>query len=158
MGLVERKDRTILNMARCMLKVKSMPKKFWAKVSSCVVYLSNRSLIRNSGVKPKVDHLRVFGSIIYAHVPNQGRSKLYDRSVKHVFIGYDENSKGYKLYNPNNGKMIKEKDTYYFLPYFEEGDQEVVVPNEFSTPPLSPSHSIHETSSSKGDSSERTQK
>ncbi|RDX71967.1 hypothetical protein CR513_48614, partial [Mucuna pruriens] len=114
-----------------------------------------------------------FGSIVYAHVPNQGRSKL-DRSVKHVFIGYDANSKGYKLYNPNNGKMIvsrdvefdeeeawnweKEEDTYDFLPYFEEGDQEVVVPNEFSTPPLSPTPSIHEASSSKGSSSERTHK
>ncbi|RDY04652.1 hypothetical protein CR513_11616, partial [Mucuna pruriens] len=114
--VVERKNRTILNMARCMLKAKSMPKEFWAEVVSCVVYLSNRSPTRNvkgqtpqeawSGVKPKVDHFRVFGSIAYAHVPNQGRSKLDDRSVKHVFIGYDANSKGYKLYNPNNGKMI----------------------------------------------------
>ncbi|RDY08083.1 hypothetical protein CR513_07727, partial [Mucuna pruriens] len=155
-------------MARCMLKAKSMPKEFWAKVVSCAIYLSNRSPTRNvkgqtpqeawSRVKPKVDHFRVFVSIINAHVPNKGRSKLDDRSVKHVFIGYDENSKGYKLYNPNNGKMVvskdvefdeeetcnweKEEDTYDFLPYFEEGDQEVVVPNEFSTLPPSPTEPL----------------
>ncbi|RDY01786.1 hypothetical protein CR513_14843, partial [Mucuna pruriens] len=176
-GVVERKNRTILNMARCMLKAKSMPKEFWAEVVSCTVYLSNRSPTRNvkgqtpqepwSGVKPKVDHFRVFGSIAYAIVPNQGRSKL-DRSVKLVFICYDANSKGYKLYNPNSGKMIvsrdiefdeeeawnweKEEAIYDFLPYFEE------VPNEFSTPPPSPTPSIHEASSSEGSPSERTQK
>ncbi|RDY09484.1 hypothetical protein CR513_06137, partial [Mucuna pruriens] len=114
--VVERKNRTILNMARYMLKVKSMPKEFWAEVVSCAVYLSNHYPTRNikgqtpqeawSGVKPKVGHFRVFGRIVYAHVPNQGRSKLDDRSVKHVFIGYYANSKGYKLYNPNNGKII----------------------------------------------------
>ncbi|RDX85080.1 hypothetical protein CR513_33778, partial [Mucuna pruriens] len=159
--IAERKNRTILNMARCMLKVKSMPKAFCVEAVSCTIYLSNLSPTRNvkgqtpqeawSGVKPKVDHFRVFRSIAYAHVPNQRRSKLDDRSVKHVFIGYDANSKGYKLYNPNNGKMIeKVEDTYDFLPYFEEGDQEVIVPNKFSTLPLSPTPSIHELSSSKG--------
>ncbi|RDX89285.1 hypothetical protein CR513_29008, partial [Mucuna pruriens] len=66
-------------------------------------YLSNRSPTRSvkdqipqeawSGVKTKVDHLKVFGSIAYAHMPNRGRSKLDDRSAKQVFIGYDTNSK-----------------------------------------------------------------
>ncbi|RDX94311.1 hypothetical protein CR513_23322, partial [Mucuna pruriens] len=51
--------------------------------------------------------------IAYAHVPNQGRSKLHDRSMKIVFIGYDANSKGYKLYNPNNGKIIISKDVEF---------------------------------------------
>ncbi|RDY00253.1 hypothetical protein CR513_16593, partial [Mucuna pruriens] len=111
-GVVERKNRTILNMARCMLKVKFMPKEFLAEAVLCAAYLSSRSPTW-SGVKPKVDHFKVFGSIAYVHVPNQGRSKLDDRSVKHVFIGYDANSKGYKLYNPNNGKMIVSRDVEF---------------------------------------------
>ncbi|RDY00018.1 hypothetical protein CR513_16853, partial [Mucuna pruriens] len=140
-GVAERKNRTILNMARCMLKVKSMPKEFCDEVVSCAeCQRSNTSRsMKWSGVKPKVDHFRVFGSITYTHVPNQARSKLNDRSVKHVFIGYCSNSKGYKLYNPNNGKMI-------------------VIPNEFSTRPLSPTPSIHEASSLEGSLNERTQK
>ena len=40
------------------------------------------------------------------HIPKQERSKLEDRSEKFIFIGYDENSKGYKLYNPSNGKIV----------------------------------------------------
>ena len=130
-------------MTRCMLKAKSIPKEFWAKAISCAVYLSNCSPTKNvksqtpqeawSGVKPRVYHLNVYRSIANAHVLNQGRSKLDDRSVKHVFI--DESSKGYKLYNPSNGKIFvsidvefdeedtlnweKEEDNYDFFPYFE---------------------------------------
>jgi hypothetical protein len=47
-----------------------------------------------------VAHLRVFGSVGYAHVLDQRRTKLDDKSTKLVFIGYDEMSKAYKLYNP----------------------------------------------------------
>jgi len=39
--------------------------------------------------KPGVGHLRVFGSIAYAHVPKQKRTKLNDRSTEFVLIGYD---------------------------------------------------------------------
>ncbi|RDX64366.1 hypothetical protein CR513_57084, partial [Mucuna pruriens] len=134
-GVVE-KNRSILKMTRCILKVKAI---------SCAIHFSKCFPTRNvkghtlqetwSRVIPKVNHLRVFGSIAYAHVLNQGKLELDDRSVKQVFIGYDSNSQGYKLYNPNNGK--EKEDTYDFFPYFEEDDQEVVAPNEFSTPPSS---------------------
>lgn len=43
-GVVERENRTILNMARCMLNAKNMPKEFWAEAVACAVYLSNISL------------------------------------------------------------------------------------------------------------------
>jgi len=125
-------------------------------------------------VKPRVVHLKVFGSIANAHVPDQGRYKLDDRSVKHAIIGYVASSKGYKLYNSSNGKIVVSRDiefdeeetwnrekkegTYVFLSYFEENDEEVAAPNEFSTPPPSPTHSIHEASSSAGSSSERLRK
>ncbi|KAL4383581.1 hypothetical protein GQ457_15G010250 [Hibiscus cannabinus] len=76
-GVAERKNRSILNMARSMPKAKNMPKEFWAEA----VYLSNRSPTKNvdnvtpqeawSGRKPSVRHIRVFGSIAYAHVPDK---------------------------------------------------------------------------------------
>ncbi|RDY10274.1 Copia protein, partial [Mucuna pruriens] len=129
-------------MAKCKLKVKFMSKDFGLKLFHNVKSQTPQEAW--SGVKPKVDHLRVFGSITYAHVPNQGRSKFDDRSVKHVFIDYYVNSKGYKLYNPNSEKMIvnmklgERRRHLDFVPYFEEGDQEVVITNEFSNPPSEP--------------------
>lgn len=66
--------------------------------------------------------------------------KLNGRSVKHVFTGYDANSKRYKLYNPSNNKIVvtrdvefdekaawnwekQEENVYAFFPYFEVEDQ-----------------------------------
>ena len=98
-----------------------------------------------SGVKPIVNHLRICGSVAYVYVSDQRRSKPNDQSVKHVFIAYDANSKGCRLYNPSNGKIVvshnmkfdeeatwiweaNEESTYYFFPYFGEEDQELVTP------------------------------
>jgi transposase InsO family protein len=37
-GLAERKNRTILDMARSLLKAKKLPKQYWAEAVSCVMY------------------------------------------------------------------------------------------------------------------------
>ncbi|XP_070041429.1 uncharacterized protein [Nicotiana tomentosiformis] len=95
------------------------------------------------GRKSSVKHLRIFGSIAYAHVPHQERVKIDDRSVKHVFVGYDTSSKGYKLYNPSSGKMVEaqEENSYDFLPYFgDEKEPETVELVQDTTPPLSPTN------------------
>jgi hypothetical protein len=56
--------------------------------------------------------LNDFGSVGYAHVPDQRRNKLNDKSMKLVFIGYGERSKAYKLYNPIEKKLISSRDVY----------------------------------------------
>lgn len=164
-GVVERKNRTILNMVRSMLKNKKMPKEFWAEAVDCAVYLSNRCPSKSldnktpqeawNGKKPTVSHLRVFGSIAYVHVPCQRRSKLDDRSKKHIFIGYDKQSKGYKLYNPSTRKVImsrdvefdeeetwnwntKEDEGYEFLPIINDEEDETTKSTEDVQPPTSP--------------------
>ena len=38
---------------------------------------------------------------------------LDDKSGKYIFIGYDLSYKDYKLYNPNNGKIIISKDVKF---------------------------------------------
>ncbi|KAH9650285.1 hypothetical protein KPL70_026315 [Citrus sinensis] len=103
-GVAERKNRTILDMARSMLKSKRLPKEFWAEAVACAVYLSNRFPTRNESI-----------------------AKLDDKSEKLIFIGYDNNSKGYKLYNPNNGKIVISRDI-----------KQVEEQQEPATPPISP--------------------
>ncbi|KAE8676644.1 hypothetical protein F3Y22_tig00111582pilonHSYRG00249 [Hibiscus syriacus] len=155
-GVAERKNRTILDMARSMLKSKKLPKEFWAEAVACAVYLTNRSPTRSvwgktpqeawSGRKPDISHLRTFGSIAHVHVPDERRTKLGDKSESFIFIGYDANSKGYKLYNPNNKKFVISRDV------FEEDEQTMreqldESQQELATPPTSP------TSTTQGDSS-----
>ena len=63
-----------------------------------------------SGQKPTVSHLKVFSTVAYAHVPDQRRTKLEDKSQKYIFIGYDEKTKGYKLFDPISKKVIVSRD------------------------------------------------
>ncbi|PHT94751.1 hypothetical protein T459_02633 [Capsicum annuum] len=48
-----------------------------------------------SGRKPTVDHFRIFGCITYAHIPDEKRKKLDDKSKKCIFLGVSEASKAY---------------------------------------------------------------
>ena len=110
-----------MDMARSMLKAKGMPNYFWAEAVTCAVYLINKSPTQSvpnttlieawSGFKPNVQHLKVFRSITYAHVPKAGRSKLDDKAVNTIFIGYKHG--GYKQYNPLTKKVIVSRDVTF---------------------------------------------
>ncbi|CAL9028169.1 unnamed protein product, partial [Prunus brigantina] len=122
-GVAERKNRTIMDMVRCMLKLKNLPKYFWAEAVACAVYILNRSPSRSvngrtpyevwSGRKPNIQHLRVFGCIAYSHVPDHIRKKLDEKAEKCIFIGYSTVTKGYKLYNPKTEKVIISRDVTF---------------------------------------------
>ena len=51
-----------------------------------------------SGEKPEVNHLRIFGCPVYAHVPKEKISKLESSGKKGIFVGYNESSKAYRVY------------------------------------------------------------
>ncbi|CAL9006618.1 unnamed protein product, partial [Prunus brigantina] len=112
-----------MDMVRCMLKLKNLPKYFWAEAVACVVYILNRSPSRSvngrtpyevwSGRKPNIQHLRVFGCIAYSHVPDHIRKKLDEKAEKCIFIGYSTVTKGYKLYNPKTEKVIISRDVTF---------------------------------------------
>ncbi|GJU04881.1 retrovirus-related pol polyprotein from transposon TNT 1-94 [Tanacetum coccineum] len=89
-GVAERKNRTIMNMVRSMLTEKQVPKMFLPEAVRWSVHILNRCptvAVQNqtpeeawSGVKPAIDYFRVFGCAAHAHVPDQKRSKLDDKS------------------------------------------------------------------------------
>jgi transposase InsO family protein len=54
-GLAERRNRTVLNMVRSMLREKSLPSYLWGEAVNTVVYILNKW----SGKKPMASHLRV---------------------------------------------------------------------------------------------------
>ena len=122
-GVVERKNRTVMEMARCIRNSKNLAEEFWAEAVNTAVYLLNRSPTKAvygitpeeawTGVKPNIDHLRIFGCVAYAHVPDEKRSKLEDKSVKCIHIGYSEVSKAYKLFDLKKRKNILSKDVMF---------------------------------------------
>ena len=59
-----------------------------------------------SGIKQGVTHMKVFGCVAYAHILDQLRKKLDSKGGKCIFIGYSEESKAYRLYNPSTKRFI----------------------------------------------------
>jgi hypothetical protein len=122
-GVAEQKNRTIMDMAKSMLKGKNLSNEYWAEVVDCVVYILNRSptkILRDMipqqtwlGKYHSVSHFKVFGCIEYAHMLKQTRSKLDDKSENCIFIGYDEQYKAYKLFNPITKKFILSRDVVF---------------------------------------------
>ncbi|KAK2442743.1 putative mitochondrial protein [Trifolium repens] len=118
-GLAERRNRSILNMARSMVKQKQLPKRFWGEAVSTAVYILNRSPTKRlvdkvpeevwSKVKPSVSHLKVFGSLCYKHVPDARRKKLDDKSEAMIFVGYHR-TRAYRLYNLITDKVEISRD------------------------------------------------
>ena len=64
----------MMEMVRCLMFEEKLPKELWAKAVNTSVYLLNRlptKALENKtsyeachGVKPNIDHLRVFGSLV----------------------------------------------------------------------------------------------
>ncbi|KAG6404540.1 hypothetical protein SASPL_136789 [Salvia splendens] len=151
-------------------RTKNLPKELWAEAVACAVYLSNRSPTRSvwgmtpqeawSGRKPGIAHLRVFGSKAYAHVPDQTKCKLDDKSKPFIFIGYDSNTKGYKLYDPTSQKTMISRDVEFdeegVWDFGSDNDTTSIPPfgdprideqirdeqQEQTTPPASPATSV----------------
>jgi len=122
-GVVEHRNRTVVEMARCLLKARGVPIELWGEAVATAVYLLNRALTRSLKMKtpyeawydrkPKVHHFRTFGCL--AHVKNigPGIGKLSDRSKKMMFVGYETGSKAYRLYDPVLKKLHVSRDVLF---------------------------------------------
>jgi hypothetical protein len=66
-----------------------------------------------NGKKPKVCHLQIFGSVGYAWKPSQTRTSLEPRITKCMFVGYNTNSKAYRLVDCAIKKMKLNKDVIF---------------------------------------------
>ena len=47
------------------------------------------------GKKSNLSHVRIFGSIAFAHILDEKRQKLDPKSEKCIFVGYSLEQKGY---------------------------------------------------------------
>ncbi|KAL5808268.1 hypothetical protein ACOSQ3_028959 [Xanthoceras sorbifolium] len=56
--------------------------------------------------KPQVNFLKVFGCIAYSHIPSQFREKFDEKGEKYIFVGYSDESKGYRLLNPKTEELL----------------------------------------------------
>lgn len=132
-GLVEWMNHTIIEKARCLLFDGELEKKFWAEAINMAVYLRNRSICSGlndktpyevwNGVKPDLSDLKLFGATVMVHIPYNKRRKLDKKSEKMILVGYGDNVKGYRVYNPRTNSIITSRD----VKIFENTDEKEVM-------------------------------
>lgn len=122
-GVAERLNRTIQERITAMLHDANLPAKFWGEALRTYVHVHNRcptSALPNMTPyemwhkkKPSVAHLRVFGSTAYVHVQKDKRKNLQSHTIKCVFLGYPDDYKAWKFWNPGNMQTIISRDVIF---------------------------------------------
>lgn len=62
------------------------------------------------GVKPNVSHIRVLGSTVFLHIPKEKRGKFDLKAVKCHHVGYCENKKFFRAWDPVSRKVLISRD------------------------------------------------
>jgi hypothetical protein len=91
-GVAERKNKTLVECPRSIMKGKNLSNAFWVEAINTAVHLKNRSPTRCldnvthfealNGSKPVVHNLKVFGCKYFAHIPKKNRRKLDAKATK----------------------------------------------------------------------------
>nr|KYP40240.1 DNA topoisomerase 2-binding protein 1 [Cajanus cajan] len=94
----EEQNKEHLFVASCYLENRS--KEVWLIDSGCTNHMTNDASI-------------FFGCVCYTHVPNVKRDKLDYKCEVGIFLGYNINSKGYRVYNLETKKIIVSRDIIF---------------------------------------------
>ncbi|WVZ75084.1 LOW QUALITY PROTEIN: hypothetical protein U9M48_023175, partial [Paspalum notatum var. saurae] len=116
-GVVERKNRTLITLARSMLDEYGTSEKFWAEAINTACYASNRLYPHRlldktpyellNGRKPNISYFRVFECKCYIYKKRQHLGKFQRRCDICFLLGYSSKSKAYRVFNNATG-MVEE--------------------------------------------------
>ena len=108
--MAERKNRSIMEVIKAMIHDQDLPMYLWEEVATTTVYVHNR--ISQNTLMNKIpeemftrenlefSHLKIFGCLVYIHIPKEKRSNIYPSGKKGLFVVYNDKSKAYRIYIP----------------------------------------------------------
>ena len=105
-----------------------VPSHFWPEAIAFATYLTNRlpsktlkfktplETLQNHTIIPSLHSLppRIFGCVVYVHMPKPTRNKLEPRAIKCIFVGYGVHQKGYRCFDPTQNKLHTTMDCDFF--------------------------------------------
>ncbi|GJX65877.1 retrovirus-related pol polyprotein from transposon TNT 1-94 [Tanacetum coccineum] len=116
-GVVERRNRTLIEAARTMLIYAKAPLFLWAEAVATACYTQNRSIIRLRHGKtpyellhdkpPDLSFFHVFGALCYPTNDSENLGKLQPKADIGIFIGYAPTKKAFRIYNRRTRRIIE---------------------------------------------------
>ena len=122
LGRQERQWRTISEAVKAMLLDAGLDKRFWGHAFLTAVHVRNRVWSSGSqcipmeavtGIRPTLDHLRVFGSPAFVHIDSSLRRKLSDSAWEGIFVGYAPDSPAWLIYNPRSRTIVRSRSVTF---------------------------------------------
>jgi transposase InsO family protein len=112
-GVAERKNRTLIEMARTMIDEYKTSDRFWAEAVNTTCHATNclylHKLLKKTTYelitsnKPNVSYFIVFGSKCYILQKRYKSSKFAPKVYEWFLRGYDSNSHAYRVFNKDSG-------------------------------------------------------
>ncbi|KAD3640062.1 hypothetical protein E3N88_29285 [Mikania micrantha] len=116
-GVVERKNRTLIEAARTMLADSGLPLTFWAEAVNTACYVQNRVLVNQRWLKtpyeilhsltPLISFFRAFGCPCYILNTKDPLTKFDSKVDAGYFVGYSSTCKAYRVFNCRT-KIVEE--------------------------------------------------
>lgn len=114
--VVERKNRSILDVSRKMMMEANLPHIYWREAVRTMVYTFNKVHIKGEtgktpyelwfGNTPIVKYFKIFGSKCYIK-RDDNIGKFNPRSDEGIFLGYSNEIKAYRCYNKRLQKIVE---------------------------------------------------
>ncbi|KAL8096136.1 hypothetical protein AgCh_037185 [Apium graveolens] len=108
-GVVERKNRTLIEAARTMLEEAKLPTYFWAEAVQTACFTQNATLINKHGKtpyemvknkKPNLKYFHVFGCKCFVLKTHPEQLSKFDlKADEGIFVGYPLSTKAFRVYN-----------------------------------------------------------
>ncbi|GJV63926.1 retrovirus-related pol polyprotein from transposon TNT 1-94 [Tanacetum coccineum] len=126
-GVVERRNRTLVEAARTMLSASKLPLSFWAEAVATACYTQNRSIIISThgktayhiinDRKPSIKHLHIFGCTCYITRDGENLDKMKEKGDPcvhgvNILTPIDVNIMSYKPENKPRSSRTKRPSDY----------------------------------------------
>jgi hypothetical protein len=116
---MERKNRTLVQMTRTMLKEHRTPRRSWADMISTSCYISNRIFLcsilnltpfeLHFGRKSSISHLTPFGCKCYV-LKRFNLDKFESSSSDGILLGYTPHGRSYRVFNLETNNIVESCD------------------------------------------------
>ena len=123
-GMVERRNRTLMEMKRSMMSRSNLPEYLWGEAIKTATYILIRVPSKSvpktpfelwTDRKPSLNHFKVWGCPAEVKIYDPSLKKTDSRTTRCYFIGYPSHSKGYKFYCSTRGTRVVESQVAKFL-------------------------------------------
>ncbi|KAL6054460.1 Cysteine-rich receptor-like protein kinase 25-like protein [Balamuthia mandrillaris] len=140
-GVAERKNRSIVEKALCLLQQAHLETRFWAEAVRMATIILNhvgtKALRADltpeeawTGIKPNLSHIHTFGCTAYALTPKSLRKKFDPHSTKCVYIGPAEDAKAHRLYRLETNRFFTSRDVTFIEDDFPFAPNQEPKPSE----------------------------